>query len=45
MKTFGDDEQLYRVGEGDYRILYTIRGQEFLVLVLKTGACKAVSRS
>jgi hypothetical protein len=23
MKTFGSDEQLYRVGERDYRILYT----------------------
>jgi mRNA interferase RelE/StbE len=45
MKTLGGDEQLYRVCEGDYRILYTIRGQELLVLALKSGARKAVSRS
>ncbi len=44
MKALDGEEQLYRVGEGDYRIVYAIRGKELLVLVLKSGVRKAVSR-
>ncbi len=44
VKTLDGEEQLYRVGEGDYRIVYAIRDKELLVLVLKGGTRKAVSR-
>jgi mRNA interferase RelE/StbE len=43
-KTLDGEEQLYRIGEEDYRIVYAIRDKELLVLVLKSGARKAVFR-
>jgi mRNA interferase RelE/StbE len=39
----GDD--LYRLREGNYRIIYTIRDKELIVLVLKIGDRKEVYRS
>ncbi|HBP89783.1 MAG TPA: type II toxin-antitoxin system RelE/ParE family toxin [Nitrospirales bacterium] len=36
---------LYRVREGDYRIIYTIRDKALIVLVLKFGDRKEVYRS
>ena len=44
MKTLDGEEQFYRVGKGNYRIDYAIRDTALLVLVLKGGARKAVSR-
>jgi mRNA interferase RelE/StbE len=45
VKILDGEEQLYRIGEGDYRIIYAIRDKELLVLVVKSGARKAISRS
>lgn len=44
VKILDGEEQLYRIGEGDYRIIYAIRDKDLLVLVVKSGARKAVSR-
>lgn len=35
----------YPVGTGDYRIIYEIRDNELLVLVLRMGRCREVCRS
>ena len=35
---------LHRIREGDYRIIYTIQGKELIVLVVKIGNRKDVSR-
>lgn len=42
-KITGEDD-LYRVRSGDYRILYTIKDRELLVLVVKIGDRKEVYR-
>lgn len=42
-KITGEDD-LYRVRSGDYRILYTIKDKELLVLVVKIGDRKEVYR-
>ena len=42
-KLTGEDH-LYRVRSGDYRILYEIRDQKLLVLVVKIGDRKEVYR-
>jgi len=39
-----DEEDLYRVRSGDYRILYKIKDQELLVLIVKIGDRKEVYR-
>ncbi|MDQ6733453.1 MAG: type II toxin-antitoxin system RelE/ParE family toxin [Nitrospirota bacterium] len=44
VKMLDGEEQLYRIGDADYRIVYAIRDKDLLVLVLKSGAHKAVSR-
>ena len=36
---------LYRVHEGDYRIIYAIRDKDLLVLAIKNGARTEVPRS
>jgi mRNA interferase RelE/StbE len=36
MKLDGMDH-LYRIREGDYRIIYAIRGRELIVLAVKSG--------
>ncbi|MEO6203708.1 MAG: type II toxin-antitoxin system RelE/ParE family toxin [Nitrospirales bacterium] len=43
-KLVGEDD-LYRVREGDYRIIYTIGDKALMVLVLKIGDRKGVYRS
>ena len=44
VKMLDGQEQLYRIDGGDHRIVYAIRDKDLLVLVLKSGARKAVSR-
>ena len=45
VKALEGEKNLYRVGEGDYRIVYAIRDRALIVLVLKSGNRKEVSRS
>ncbi|MBA3966174.1 MAG: type II toxin-antitoxin system RelE/ParE family toxin [Nitrospirales bacterium] len=35
---------MYRIREGDYRIIYTIRDKELIVLVVKIGDRKEIYR-
>ena len=42
-KLVGEDD-LYRIREGDYRIIYTIREKELIVLVVKIGDRKEIYR-
>ena len=39
------EDHLYRVREGDYRIIYAIRDKDLLVLAIKHGARTEVPRS
>lgn len=39
-----DEDDLCRIREGDYRIICTIRGKEFNVLVVKIGDRKKIDR-
>lgn len=45
VKKLAGEEDLYRVREGSYRIIYTIREKALIVLVLKIGDRKEVYRS
>ena len=36
-------DHLYRIREGDYRIVYGIRDRELIVLTIKNGARREVS--
>jgi mRNA interferase RelE/StbE len=38
-------DHLYRIREGDYRIVYAIRDTELIVLAVKTGVRRDGSRS
>ena len=38
-------DHLYRIREGDYRIVYAIRDKDLLVLAIKHGARTEVPRS
>jgi mRNA-degrading endonuclease RelE of RelBE toxin-antitoxin system len=38
-------DHLYRFREGNYRIVYAIRGKDLLVLAIKNGACRETARS
>jgi mRNA interferase RelE/StbE len=42
-KLTGEDD-LYRICEGDYRIIYTIQDKEPIVLALKIGGRKEIYR-
>lgn len=44
VKKLAGEENLYRILEGDYRIIYTIRDKELVVLILKIGNRKEVYR-
>ena len=44
VKKLAGENDLYRIREGDYRIVYTIRDKELIVLVLKIGDRKEVYR-
>ena len=45
VKKLAGEDDLYRVREGNYRIIYTIRDKELIVLVLKIGDRKEIYRS
>jgi mRNA interferase RelE/StbE len=45
VKKLAGKENLYRVREGDYRIIYTIEDKELIVLVLKIGDRKEIYRA
>ena len=38
-------DHLYRIRESDYRIVYAIRDRELIVLAVKSGVRREVSRS
>jgi len=44
VKKLAGEENLYRIREGDYRIIYTIHDKELIVLVVKIGDRKDVYR-
>lgn len=44
VKKLSGEEDLYRIREGDCRIIYTIRDKELIVLVLKIGDRKEIYR-
>ena len=44
VKKLAGEEELYRIREGDYRIVYTIQDKELIVLVVKIGNRKEVYR-
>jgi len=44
VKKLAGEDDLYRVREGDYRIIYTIRDKKLIVLVLKIGDRKEIYR-
>lgn len=43
-KKLEDLEDLYRIRSGDYRILYQVKGEILLVLILRVGHRKKVDR-
>ena len=44
IKKLAGEEDLYPIREGNYRIVYTIRDKELIVLIVKIGARKEVYR-
>ena len=44
IKKLAGEDDLYRVREGSYRIIYTIQDKELIVLVVKIGDRKGVYR-
>jgi mRNA interferase RelE/StbE len=44
VKKLAGEDDLYRVREGNYRIIYTIQDKELIVLVVKIGDRKDVYR-
>lgn len=44
VKKLAGEDHLYRIREGDYRIIYTIHADELIVLVVKIGDRKEVYR-
>lgn len=44
VKKLAGKDNLYRIREGDYRIVYTIRDTELVILVVKIGDRKEVYR-
>ncbi|MDH5668989.1 MAG: type II toxin-antitoxin system RelE/ParE family toxin [Nitrospira sp.] len=44
VKKLTDEDDLYRIREGSFRIVYTIRDKELVVLVLKIDDRKEVYR-
>ena len=44
VKKLADEDHLYRIREGDFRIIYTIQDEELIILVLKIGNRKDVYR-
>lgn len=44
VKKLTGEDHLYRIREGDYRIIYTIQDEDLIVLVVKIGDRKEVYR-
>jgi mRNA interferase RelE/StbE len=44
VKKLAGEENLYRIREGDYRLIYTIGDKELIVLVVKIGDRKEIYR-
>ena len=44
IKKLAAEDDLYRIREGDYRIIYTIQDKELVVLVVKIGDRKEAYR-
>jgi len=44
VKKLAGEDDLYRIREGDHRIIYTIRDKELIVLVVKIGDRKEIYR-
>ena len=44
VKKLAGEDDLYRIREGDYRIIYTIRDKELIALVVKIGDRKEIYR-
>ncbi|MEK7762264.1 MAG: type II toxin-antitoxin system RelE/ParE family toxin [Nitrospirota bacterium] len=44
IKKLAGQDDLYRIREGDYRIVYTIQDKKLIVLVVKIGDRKEVYR-
>ena len=44
VKKLTGEDNLYRIREGDYRIIYTVQDKELIVLVVKIGDRKEVYR-
>jgi mRNA-degrading endonuclease RelE of RelBE toxin-antitoxin system len=42
VKKLAGEDNLHRIREGDYRIIYTIRDKELIVLVVKIGDRKEI---
>ena len=45
VKKLAGEDELYRIRDGNYRIIYAIRDKELIVLVLKIGDRKEIYRS
>jgi mRNA interferase RelE/StbE len=45
VKKLAGEDDLYRIREGDYRIIYMIRDKELIVLVVKIGDRKKIYRT
>jgi len=44
VKKLAGEENLYRIRQGDYRLIYTIGDKELIVLVVKIGDRKEIYR-
>ncbi|MDF0643991.1 MAG: type II toxin-antitoxin system RelE/ParE family toxin [Nitrospira sp.] len=44
VKKLSGEDDLYRIREGDYRIIYTVQDKALLILVLKIGDRKEIYR-
>jgi mRNA interferase RelE/StbE len=45
VKKLAGEDNLYRIREGDYRIIYTIADKQLIVLVVKIGDRKEIYRT
>lgn len=45
VKKLAGEDDLYRIWQGDYRIIYMIRDKELIVLVVKIGDRKEIYRT
>ena len=44
VKKLAGEDDLYRIREGDHRIIYTIRNKKLIVFAVKIGARKEIYR-